>query len=242
MNKTKEEIAIIVPTYNEKENILRLIKEIRKYHDAIHIYVIDDNSPDGTHEVVKSYITKSKDEFTHIFLRNMKSGRGGAVLEGLKHAYENRAIQYMLEMDADLSHDPAEISAILSKKAPKTVVIGSRYVKGSKIIDWPFRRVFQSNLANRYIRMILNVQIHDYTNGFRCYPRKAVEVLLTSDIQHKGFITLSETVYLLYKNGFQFAEVPITFRDRTKGKSNATPGEVFRSLIAVLQIKSRYTV
>lgn len=236
MKIKKDEVAIIIPTFNEKSNIVTTISSI-KYNlpDAL-IYVIDDNSPDGTQKVVKNIIERDKNVF--LFIRKEKSGRGGAVLEGFKQALKNKRTRYFMEMDADLSHSPDEIARILEKKDQKVVVIGSRYVSGRRIINWPKRRIILSFLANNYIRGVLRVPIRDFTNGFRCYPRSAVEFLLKHQIKHKGFITLSETAYLIYKKGYILKEVPITFRDRTKGKSNATFAEVIRSLYAVIQIRS----
>lgn len=235
MKKINDEIAIIVPAYNEKANIAVLIKAIHTYVKNANIYIVDDNSPDGTQYVVKKLAAKNSR--IHLVVRKIKSGRGGAVLEGFKHALKNKSINYMVEMDADLSHAPNEIERILSKRNKKTLVIGSRYIKGSKIIDWPKKRIFFSHLANLYIRAILGVSIHDFTNGFRCYTREAAQILLKKNIEHKGFITLSETAYLLSKNGFSFIEVPITFRDRERGQSNATLFEVVSSFFAVLKIK-----
>jgi dolichol-phosphate mannosyltransferase len=235
MKITKDEIAVIVPAYNEKANIPILIREIHKYVNNALIYIVDDNSPDGTKHVVKKLSVKNPK--IHLVVRNSKSGRGGAVLEGFRHALKNNSIQYIVEMDADLSHAPDEIPRVLSKRSKNTLVIGSRYVTGSKIINWPKRRIFFSHLANMYARLVLGVPINDFTNGFRCYTREAAQILLKKNIEHKGFITLSETAYVLNKKGFSFVEVPITFRDRTRGKSNATLFEVIKSLFAILQIK-----
>lgn len=235
MKIKKDEIAIIVPAYNEKSNIQILIREIQKYIKGAHIYIIDDNSPDGTQYIVEKIAAKNSK--VHLFVRKNKSGRGGAVLEGFRQALKNKSIQYFVEMDADLSHSPDEIERILHKKNKNTLVIGSRYIKGSKIINWPKKRIFFSHLANMYARAVLGVPIHDFTNGFRCYTREAASMLLNKNIEHKGFITLSETAYVLNRNGFSFVEVPITFRDREKGKSNATAFEVIKSLFAVLQIR-----
>jgi dolichol-phosphate mannosyltransferase len=237
MRIKKNEVAIIIPAYNEKENIQILIEQINKYVKNPAIYIVDDNSPDKTKYLVKKLAAKNKN--IHLIVRNKKSGRGGAVLEGFKHALKNKSIQYIVEMDADLSHAPNEIQRLLSKRNKNTLVIGSRYIPGSKIINWPARRVFLSHLANMYIRAILGVKINDFTNGFRCYTREAAEILLKKKIEHKGFITLSETAYFLSKHGYFFEEVPITFRDRKRGKSNATIFEVIKSLFSVLQIRFR---
>jgi dolichol-phosphate mannosyltransferase len=235
MKIKKNEVAIIIPAYNERENIQMLIEQISKHVKNSAIYIVDDNSPDGTkHEVKK---LAAKNENIHLIVRNKKSGRGGAVLEGFKQAIKNKSIKYLVEMDADLSHAPDEIQRLLSKRNKNILVIGSRYISGSKIINWPARRVFLSHFANMYIRAILQVNINDFTNGFRCYTREAAQILLKKKVEHKGFITLSETAYVLSKHGYAFEEVPITFRDRKRGKSNATIFEVIKSLFSVLQIR-----
>jgi len=231
-----DEVAVIIPTYNEKENIKKTIDLIKKSVPKILIYVVDDNSPDNTQEIVRK-MSQKKNSNVFLTVRTKKSGRGGAVLEGMKEALKNNKTQYFMEMDADLSHSPLQIPRILEKRQPGFVCIGSRYIKGSKIVNWPPKRILLSGFANRYISTILRVKIHDFTNGFRCYPRDAVKVILKSNIQHKGFITLSETVFLLSRKGFKFVEIPITFKDRTKGKSNATMSEVLMSLLAVIQIR-----
>lgn len=229
-------IAIIIPTYNEKANIKSLVFEIKKRTQFTDIYIVDDNSPDGTQDIIKKIAHKD----SHVFLvtRSKKDGRGGAVLAGFKKAYDSKKkYTSFIEMDADFSHSPDEISRLLKHAKSEVIVIGSRYITGSKIINWPVRRIIMSKLSNIYIRLVLGLTINDCTNGFRVYPRSAVKVLLAKNIIHKGFINLSETAYLLHKNKFLFFEVPITFRDRTHGKSNATIGEVLRSLFAIVQIR-----
>lgn len=238
MHKTS--IAIIIPTYNEKVNIAQLIAEIKKYSASADIYVVDDNSPDGTQEIVKK-IAKNKG---HVFLvtRPQKNGRGGAVLTGFKKAYDSKKnYTFFIEMDADFSHSPSEINKLLEHAKKNQIVVGSRYLQESIIENWPLRRIIMSKLSNRYIRFLLGLPINDCTNGFRVYPRNAIKLLLTTNIMHKGFINLSETAYLLDKNKFVFKEVPITFRDRTQGKSNATFREVIKSLPAIIQIKVHYS-
>lgn len=236
MKISDDEVAVIIPTYNEKENIEKTINLIKRYVPKILIYIVDDSSPDNTKEVV-SKISNKKNSNIFLIVRKKKSGRGGAVLEGMKEAMKNSKTKYFMEMDADLSHAPNEIPRILEKRGKGIVCIGSRYIKGSKIVNWPRKRIILSGFANRYISFILRVKIHDFTNGFRCYPREAAQVILKNNIQHKGFITLSETVYLLSKKGFKFVEIPITFKDRTRGKSNATFSEVLMSLLAVIRIR-----
>lgn len=228
-------IAVIIPSYNERKNISLLIKKILLLELNIKVVIVDDNSPDNTAELVKKIKVKNKKLI--LVSRSKKSGRGGAVIEGFKNALMDKNIKYFIEMDADLSHRPEDLEKLTANKGKNKIIIGSRYVKGSRIIDWPLKRKILSKIANYYIKIILGIPVNDLTNGFRCYPRKAVEEILNMKINHKGFIALSETAYQLYKKDYHFHEVPIIFEDRKRGKSNANSFEVIRSLFAVLQIR-----
>ncbi len=243
--------AIIIPTRNEKVNLEKLLPELLKLYPACPIWVVDDNSPDGTENFLKEF--SKKNPLVHLLIRTNKRGRGSAVLDGLKVAYKDTKFSYFLEMDADGSHNPLEIknlltevsqgSALQSKALPykvikeSVVVIGSRYTNGAKFINCSPFRVFLSRLANFYTKFILGVPIKDYTNGFRLYPRSAVEILINSHINEKGYVMLSESAYILHKRGFNFKEVPTIFVNRKEGKSNATIIEFLRSLPAILRIK-----
>jgi dolichol-phosphate mannosyltransferase len=238
--KTQDKtIAVVIPTYNEKENILNLIEQIRTHVGNVSIYVVDDNSPDGTQHIVRKYISEHVGKVS-LIVRKSKSGRGGAILAGFAEALKDPTVEYVVEMDADFSHDPKQMQRLLDKRAPKTLVIASRYVAGSKIMNWTLRRKITSKLANTYIRMILQVPVNDCTNGYRCYSRSAVNLLLKGNIQHKGFISLSETLYLLSKKGFSLVEVPFIFVDREKGKSNASFMELIKSFPAILDIRLKH--
>ncbi len=228
-------IAVIIPSYNERKNISILIKKILLLELNIKVVIVDDNSPDNTAELVKKI--KVKNRKLILVSRSKKSGRGGAVIEGFKSVLMDKNIKYFIEMDADLSHRPEDLDKLIANKGKNKIIIGSRYIKGSRIIDWPLKRKILSKIANYYIKIILGIPVNDLTNGFRCYPRKAVEDILKMKINHKGFIALSETAYQLYKKNYHFQEVPIFFEDRKRGKSNANSLEVLRSLFAVLQIR-----
>jgi len=229
-------ISIVIPTYNEKENIRELIDTVFRNQSTAHVVVVDDNSPDGTASVVKKMQKKQKR--LYLLIRKKEKGRGASVIDGFSYVMNKLpGDRFIIEMDSDFSHNPADIAKLLKKKGKKIVVIGSRYVHGSKIIDWPRWRLILSKISNWYIRLVLRAPINDYTMGFRCYSRDAIKILLQKPIQHKGFITLSETAYRLHQSKFQFIEVPITLRDRTKGRSNATFFEVIRSFVAIVQIR-----
>lgn len=237
--------AIIIPTRNEKANLEKLLPFLSTLYPDSPVWIVDDNSRDGTGAFIKEF--SKNHPFVHALIRQNKRGRGSAVLEGLKEAFQDKKSDYFLEMDADFSHDPKEIRKLLDEIDTRmtgpdinTVIIGSRHINGAKFINCSKLRVFLSHLANWYARLILGIPIKDYTNGFRLYPRRAVEVLKEAIINQKGYIVLSETAYILYKNGFSFQEVPTIFVNRTVGRSNATIFEFLRSIPAIIKIKKNH--
>lgn len=227
--------AIIIPCYYERENLEKLVPVLISLFPHTPLFIVDDHSPDGTSDFISD--VHKKNTCVSVISRASKSGRGSAVLAGLKKAHEDTETAYFLEMDADFSHDPADIYRLLEKADPDTVVIGSRYVRGSRIIDWPYLRRILSRLSNLYARLFLGIPIDDYTNGFRLYPRQAVEVLIKRPPETPGYAYLSETAHLLYKNGFKFSEVPTGFVNRKIGKSNTGIGEYLKSLLAIIKIR-----
>lgn len=227
--------AIIIPTRNEKINLEKLLPALIEFYPSCPIWVVDDNSADGTENFVNEF--SKKIPFVHILNRINQRGRGSAVLDGLKEAYKDTKISYFLEIDADGSHDPQEIKNLLSVAGSNTLVIGSRHISGSKFVDCSPIRMILSHLANFYARLILGVPINDYTNGFRLYSRSAIELLKDAKIHEKGYITLSETAYILYKLGFLFKEVPTIFVNRKIGRSNATIFEFLHSIPAIIRIR-----
>ena len=234
----KDNLSIIIPTYNEKENLVSLIPQIKALYPKASVFIVDDNSKDGTADYFKKYSTVNVN--VHLISRKGKLGRGSAVIDGLKKALESVKSEYYLEMDADFSHKPEEINLLLEKKEPETLVIGSRYINGSKIINWPYLRKILSTLANIYIRTILKIPLHDFTNGFRLYPKKAAETIVKINPQVIGYTTLSETAYILYLHHFKFIEVPTTFINRKIGKSKISIKEYLQSLISIIKIKQNY--
>ncbi len=229
-------ILVIIPTYNEVDNICNLVKSILSINSNINALVVDDNSPDGTSNEVKKLIKKNKR--AHLIKREKKDGRGSAVLEGIKYGIRSR-INYdkIVEMDADFSHRPEDFMKLIDKSKSADVVIGSRYHPESKILNWPLRRKIISRLSNIYARLILGIPIKDYTNGYRVYSRKAADVIIKFNIKLKGYIVLSEIAYKLYKQGFTFAEVPTVFINRKKGESNTNFRELLGALLGIIKIK-----
>ncbi len=227
----------IIPTYNERENIERLITEILALPLDTKILVVDDNSPDGTGEVVDQMMKKYRR--IEVIHRKGKAGRGSACLEGFKKALK-KEVDYIVEMDADFSHDPKKLPKLVEMVEKYDVVIGSRYLRGSRIVNWGIKRTLLSRLANFYVRRVLRIPISDYTDGYRCYKKKALAQLDFNLIHTTGYIVLSETAYQLYKKGCSFGEVPIVFINRRRGESKLTFREIWSAFIAVLGIRWHY--
>jgi len=207
---------IIIPTYNEKENISRLIDCIFSVDETVHILVVDDNSPDRTWEIVEN---KSRED-SRVFLikRAGKSGLGTAYIRGFKYAIE-KGYDYVFEMDADFSHDPGEIPSFLEAIKTSDLVIGSRYIKGVNVVNWPLRRLILSYGANVYTRIITGLPIKDSTGGFKCFRKKVLETLDLDKITSNGYSFQIEVNYKVWKKGFNIKEIPIIFVDRSEGTS-----------------------
>ena len=227
----------IIPTYNERENIERLITEILALPLDTKILVVDDNSPDGTGEVVDQMMKKYRR--IEVIHRKGKAGRGSACLEGFKKALK-KEVDYIVVMDADFSNDPKKLPKLVEMVEKYDVVIGSRYLRGSRIVNWGIKRTLLSRLANFYVRRVLRIPISDYTDGYRCYKKKALAQLDFNLIHTTGYIVLSETAYQLYKKGCSFGEVPIVFINRRRGESKLTFREIWSAFIAVLGIRWHY--
>lgn len=226
--------AVIIPTYNEKENVGKLILNIFVLYPAASIIIVDDSS-DETSAVVEKL--KRKYKKLYLIKRLKKGGRGSAVIEGFTFAFNKLNCSLFIEMDADLSHNPEEITYLIDNSASKRVVIASRYSKKSQIINWPYSRRFASKLINIFIRFLLRIPVIDNTNGYRCYTKDAVRALVNHAFVSNGFIALSEEAFLLKKKGFTFVEISSIFIDRKKGKSSVTIGELMRCLVNLFRIK-----
>lgn len=226
---------IVIPTYNEKKNIKILIIKILKIFNNIEIIIVDD-SPD---QEIKTILS----EFNTVFYihREKKLGRGSAVLKGMKYALEKNDFTHLIEMDADLSHNPEEIEKNLNFILENNIdlLISSRYLKESKIINWPLKRKVLSFFANLLAKFFLKVPVKDYTNGFRVYSKNAVKHVVKECGQvGDGFIILSEILVQLYYNNFKVSERPTIFVDRVMGKSNVTLKEILNSLLGLLKVFS----
>lgn len=225
---------VVIPTYNEAENIVRLCKALCENPKVARVLVVDDNSPDGTADQAE---TLTQSHRVSVLRREKKNGRGGAVLDGFAWGEEKGGFTHFVEMDSDFSHDPAELDLLLDKATSYDIVIGSRYIPGARIENWPLKRRLFSWGANFICRFMLKVPVRDYTDGYRSYSAKSVAALDRTQIAPKGFITLSAMLLQLHLKGFSVTEVPIRFINRIRGASNLNKGEIFEALRNVFQLR-----
>ena len=227
---------VIIPTYNEKENIEKMIRKVFSLSVPFDVLIVDDGSPDGTAGIVK----RLQQEFPgNLFIeeRKGKQGLGTAYIHGFKWAL-TKSYGYIFEMDADFSHNPEDLIRLRDACAKGAdVAVGSRYVLGGKVQDWPTSRVLMSKYASLYVRMVLWVNIHDTTAGFKCYKRKVLEAIDLDNIKFMGYAFQIEMKYTSHKLGFKVVEVPITFKDRTEGTSKMSMGIFKEAFWGVLQMK-----
>lgn len=228
---------VIIPTYNEKENIEKMIRKVLSLSHPFHLLIIDDGSPDGTAEIVRNL---SAEFPSSLFMmeRKGKLGLGTAYISGFKWAIEKK-YDYIFEMDCDFSHNPDDLIRLYKacKEEGADLSIGSRYVKGGKVINWPLDRILMSYFASLYVRMILWIGIHDTTAGFKCYKRKVLETLKLDQIQFVGYAFQIEMKYAVKQAGFKIVEVPIVFTDRVEGASKMSSGIFKEAFLGVIQMR-----
>lgn len=230
---------IIIPTFNERENIGLLVDELFNLPLELHVLVVDDNSPDGTAKVVEEAQSRHGEDRLHLMVRTAgKAGRGSACMAGFSYA-RDKGYDVAIEMDADFSHDPKDIPRLLKKlDEGADVAIASKYLPESDIVGWPLSRYILSRGANIYVRMILRVPVSDYTNGFRCYGPRALKILPDLTIDGVGFTVIPQVTYKLSLAGMKLAEIPSVFTNRRRGRSNLGLNEIVESLFATLLIRS----
>ena len=228
---------VIIPTYKEKENIKAIIDAVLSLPRDFHILIIDDNSPDGTADIVKNLQTTHPQQL-HMVQRAGKLGLGTAYIEGFKWAIE-RKYDYIFEMDADFSHPPADLinlhDACINKNAD--LAIGSRYISGVNVVNWPMGRVLMSYFASVYVRMITVMKIMGTTAGFKCYSRRVLETINLDKIRLKGYAFQIEMKFTTWKYGFKIVEVPIIFTDRKQGSSKMSGGIFNEAIWGVIKMK-----
>ena len=228
---------IIIPTYNEKENVEKIIRKIFSLEKSFHILIVDDGSPDGTANIVKSLQSEYFDKL-HIQERTGKLGLGTAYIHGFKWALEKK-YQYIFEMDADFSHDPNDLTRLYNAIVLEggDLSIGSRYVKGVNIVNWPMMRLLMSFFASKYVKIITGMPIHDSTAGFKCYKREILETIDFDEIRFVGYAFQIEMKFKTWKYGFNIVEVPVIFTDRAEGTSKMSGGIFFEAVLGVIQMK-----
>lgn len=233
------ERLVIIPTYNEKENIRAIVEHVMRLAGDFHVLVVDDGSPDGTAAIVKGLMLNVPGRI-HILERSGKLGLGTAYIAGFKWALAN-GYRFIFEMDADFSHDPDDLLRLYAACAEDgaDMSVGSRYVKGGEVKDWSWDRIMLSYCASLYVRMVLWLGVRDTTAGFVCYRRHVLEALPLDEVKFVGYAFQIEMKYRVRLAGFRIAEVPITFIDRLKGKSKMSSGIFKEAILGVLQMRAR---
>jgi len=228
---------IIIPTYNEKENIEKIILKVFSLDIDFDILIVDDGSPDGTANIVKK-IQKTYSKNLHIVERTGKLGLGTAYIYGFKWALKNN-YDYIFEMDADFSHNPNDLIRLYKAchEEKGDVAIGSRYIKGVNIVNWPMSRLLMSFFASKYVKIITGMPIQDSTAGFKCYKRSVLEKINLEKIQFVGYAFQIEMKFTAWKYGFNVVEVPVIFTDRQEGASKMSGGIFFEAFFGVMQMK-----
>ncbi len=230
---------IIIPTYKEKENIEKIIRKIFSLKKAFHILVIDDNSPDGTADIVRSLIPEFSQRL-HIETRKGKLGLGTAYIHGFKWALQ-RNYGFIFEMDADFSHNPEDLPRLYEACASDgyDLAIGSRYIHGVNVINWPMGRVLMSYYASAYVRFITRMKVRDTTAGFKCYRREVLEAINLDKIKFTGYAFQIEMKYITWKLGFKIKEISIIFTDRTRGVSKMSKGIFKEAVLGVITLRMK---
>ena len=232
--------VVIIPTYNEKENIEAIIRAVRALKDDFHILVVDDGSPDGTALIVKGLQASDFPDSLFILEREGKQGLGTAYMTGFNWALDH-GYDYIIEMDADFSHNPEDLPRLYHACSDDgaDLAIGSRYCNGISVINWPIGRVIMSYFASKYVRRVLGMKVYDTTAGFKCYRRKILETINLDRIKMRGYGFQIEMKYNTYRLGFKIVEVPIIFVDRKQGTSKMSSGIFGEAFWGVMALRFR---
>jgi dolichol-phosphate mannosyltransferase len=229
------EKLVIIPTYNERENIDPMISKLLALPHGLHVLVVDDRSPDGTADVVRAWT--ARDARVHLIERAGKLGLGSAYLEGFKYALAHGA-EYIFEMDADFSHDPEAIGSLIEAARDADLVLGSRYLNGGvTVVNWPISRLILSYTANLYTRVVTGLPVHDATGGYKCFRRRALEGIRLDRVQSDGYGFQIELSFKCWKRGFRIREIPIVFVDRRAGVSKMNRRIIFEAAWLVWKLR-----
>ena len=231
-----EKILVVIPTYNESDNLPRLIPDVLSQAPDLEILVVDDHSPDGTAEIVRRFM--ERDPRVHLLERPTKAGLGSAYVAGFKYALQH-AYEFVFEMDADFSHNPKEIPTFLEKIRECDLVLGSRYTNGVRVLNWPIQRLLLSYSANVYTRIMTGLPLNDATGGFKCFRRTVLESINLDRVKSNGYAFQIEMSYMAWKKGFRIAEVPIVFLDRRAGSSKMSKQIVYEALYMLWTLRLR---
>ncbi len=237
LDRFMADALVIIPTYNERENIEGIIHAIFNQEKDFHILVVDDNSPDGTGEIVKTLIKKHPNQL-FIEERKGKNGLGTAYIHGFKWGLA-KSYEYIIEMDADFSHNPEDLIRLYNACAKNgaDVSVGSRYSKGVNVVNWPMKRVLLSYFASKYVRFVTGLPVHDTTAGFVCYKRSVLETIQLDKIRFVGYAFQIEMKFKSWKHQFNIQEVSVIFTDRTAGESKMSGGIVHEALFGVIKMR-----
>ena len=235
---TTSDSIVIIPTYNEKENIEKIIRAINALDKQFHILVIDDGSPDGTAAIVKRLMQEEFAGGLFIVERPGKLGLGTAYIQGFKWALQHD-YEYIFEMDADFSHDPADLPRLYAACHDEgyDLAIGSRYVSGVNVVNWPMGRVLMSYFASKYVRFVTGFKVHDTTAGFKCYRRRVLQTIELDKIRFRGYAFQIEMKFTAYKIGFRIKEVPVIFVNRREGVSKMSGGIFGEAFFGVMRLR-----
>jgi dolichol-phosphate mannosyltransferase len=228
---------VVVPTYNERENIGQIVEAIRKLPERADILIVDDNSPDGTGEIADE-LSRQHPERVFVLHRTHKEGLGRAYVAAFQYVLKNFQHDFVLQMDCDFSHDPVYIPQFLKAAEDADLVIGSRYVTGVNVVNWDFKRLLLSKFASIYVRLVTGMPFSDLTGGFKCWRRETLKALPFDRIFSMGYLFQVETTYRTWRmHRFRTAEIPIIFYERNLGRSKIHPGIIFEAFLGVIRLR-----
>ena len=225
---------IVTPTYNERKNILELVSTLFELNPDFHILVVDDSSPDGTAEIVEELQADCAN--LHLLSRNEKTGLGSAYIAGFNYALE-RDYEAVVQMDADMSHDPKDVPLLIETIENADLAIGSRYISGINVVNWPLQRLIISYGANIYTRLVTRLPVRDATGGFKCWRREALEAINLDGVRSQGYSFQIEMTYRAWLKGFRITEIPIIFVDRTIGESKMTRSIMLEAAVMIPRLR-----
>lgn len=229
---------VVVPTYNEALNLEPLVQQIQQHANGLHVLIVDDNSPDGTGKIADA-LSEKNNSSVFVIHRKQKQGLGPAYVEGFTHALE-KGYDVILQMDADLSHDPGSLPVFLEEIRSADLVIGSRYLRGVSVLNWDFKRLVLSKLATKYIQFITRLPLSDATGGYNCWRRQTLEAIGFEGAFSNGYLFSAELKYKAYRKKFNLVEIPIVFTERDLGKSKMHWGIIWEAIWGVFKLRIKY--